>query len=254
MRIGPEVVALDLGVDVRRREEARDAASRCRSAARSVAARIDGRHERDREERRERTERRDRAVDELGDLAGQVVEAGRRRCPRNCSARTMYQKPSQVSGRPYTSGARNGPGPQRQLEEDEHDRHRQGSRHTRRSGAAGAGCRGSTARTYSRDRRRQQQGQRVVADGQPEHDGRGDQRSVTRPRRRRRPRASSHATSRRSRIATSARWSAWASAWVPIAQTIVGQGQAEPGQHPERRRAGQGPGQVDRDGRRDRRR
>ena len=61
----------------------------------------------------------------------------------------------------------------------------------------------------------------------------------------------SQATRSQSRIATSARWSACASAWVARLQAVGRQRHPEAGQHAEDRGAGQRPDEIDRDAGRD---
>ena len=106
------------------------------------------------------------------------------------------------------------------------------------------------------DRRRQEQGQRVVADRQPEDDGRGHEAAIAAIGARgplaalARRAGDAPGTPRRragAAMARSARWRACASACVPIAQTIGVSASPRPATTPSGQRPGQRADEVDGD-------
>ena len=222
----PEVVAADVGVDVRRGEEAGD------------------RHGRPGQQRvaRPRTAVAMNAIGMSGARIPNWVDG-----PRHQVAELARQLPERVGhavaellgqddvleplpgvGRAVHERGTERPGAKRQLEVDEEDRERQhadarerragrGARsrvdredvepdRDRPAGSSGSGCRGRARRPRPPRPGSGRRGRRWSASG----------------RRRRRPARtrSSQATSSHSRIATNARWSVCVSAWVAIAQAV----------------------------------
>ena len=114
---------------------------------------------------------------ELAELARQVAERVVT-APWNCSARTMYRNPSQVSGRAVDQRRAERPGAQRQLEVDERRRSVPAPPTHAARGAAARQIRGSTARTYSPTGMASSSVSEWLPTASPKTDGRRDQVAV----------------------------------------------------------------------------
>ena len=183
----PEVVAADVRVVVGRGEEAGDRGGRP-GQERVARAPIGRHHERDRDEQRQDPELVVRPPDQLAELARQVPE---RVVQAALELLGEDDVPEAVPGvrravherRPERSGA------ERQLGVDEDQGHGQDADARQDEPAAPPDPR-IDREDVQPDRDRQEQRERVIADGQREHEGRGDQVAVaavgSRLRRRRR--------------------------------------------------------------------
>ena len=134
-------------------------------------------------------------------VAGQVGRTGSTTLPRNCSAEDDVPEPVPGLGAAVDERRPERAGPERQLEVDEDDRRDDRRRRTSATSRVFRQVARSTARTNRAIGGRQQQGQRVVADGQAEDDARRTSERSARPATSPRVRAS-QATSRRSSTAT----------------------------------------------------
>ena len=156
------------------------------------------------------------------DLARPGRRTGRRSCPGTARRGRCTRSRPRSPGWPYTSRRPERPGPQRQLEEDEDDRPDEHRAHAGRMNRGRRRMPGSTASTYSPTGRASSRVSEWLPTDSPKTTvAASSQRSGRLVGRGRRParRASSQPTSRRSRIASRARWRACASARVPIDQT-----------------------------------
>ena len=171
----PEVVAADVGVDVRRREEAGDRHGR---AGQERVARPShrGRDERDRDERGEDPELGRCPRHQVAELARQVAERVDHAVPELFGQDDVLE-PLPGIGRAVHKRGTERPGAERQLEVDEQDRERQHP-DTREDQPGTAPDRRVDRDDVERDRHDQKGRQRVVAEGEPEDRGGCDQEAV----------------------------------------------------------------------------
>ena len=225
--------------DVGRGEEHGDERPPCRSAARSAGRRDAVADEADRDQRaRARPNWRDRPADQRRRACRGRSPNGSTRLPRNCSAEGDVPEAVPGVGPAVDERRAERAGPERQLQVDEDERSRRRRRRRSATNERGrrriarvdrqheqadrrrpAGASASGCRPTARRRRPRPTSQRSAPAGASRPDARASQRDEE----------------PQSRIATKARWSACASAWVPIVQAIGVSGEAE--RRPRRRGA-----------------
>ena len=172
---GTDVVPADVGVDIRGGEEAGD--RRGRPGQERVAGPADrGHDERDRDQRGQDPVLRHRAVDELAELAWQLAKWVEQAALELLGEDDVAEAVPRVR-RAVHEVRPERPGAQGQLEIDEDDGPNEQADARQDEPAASPDPRVDGEHVQP-DRDHQQQGQRMVADGQPEDDRRGKQVAV----------------------------------------------------------------------------